>query len=302
MNLKPRDPRIALAILWLGFTTALAVWMLIFQYTFFDRIQQMPLPSIDELARHHRMVFWEMTTMILSLLIGGAALFILIFQERSRALQIQKFFATFSHELKTSLSRLKIQTESILADFKSSDLGRPAVQLLEDLGRLEVQLENSLFLARGADQSVFVQEVSMSKLIASLSLQFPLQVTLSRDTKLQADVRILESVIKNLMQNAVVHGDAQSFRIDPVAVGSNRVKLQISDDGRGLQGDFQKLGQLFHPQGPNGGSGLGLSLACQLLRQIDGELRFLATSPGFHVEVILPGELVAARSKTAVAK
>lgn len=238
MKYRIQDRRIWLAILWLGFTAALAVWMLIFNVNFFARIQESPLPSLDELARHHRMVFWEMVTMIVSLLVGGAALFYLIFQERDRAFQIQKFFATFSHELKTSLSRLKLQTEGILADFKSSDLSRPAVQLLEDLGRLEVQLENSLFLARGTDQSIFLQDVPLSRLIASLSPQFPLQVNLKSDAKVKADLRILESVFKNLMQNSVVHGAAQSFTIEPRKIDSQNICLKISDDGTGFQGEI----------------------------------------------------------------
>lgn len=290
--MKSRDARLFLAVLWLGFTTVLAVWILIFNLSFFDRVQSGSAVGAGDLARHHRMIFWEMLTLILSLLIGGAALFALILQERARAFQIQKFFATFSHELKTSLSRLKLQTENILSDFKSSDLGRPAVQLLEDLGRLEVQLENSLFLARGAGQSVFVQELSLAGVISTLQPQFPLQISLKSDAKLRADLRILESVLKNLMQNAVVHGDAASFRIEPSANGPSHVRLKISDDGKGFPGDRALLGRLFAPQGPTGGSGLGLSLAVQLLNQIDGEIRFLDEGPGFQVEVILPGEVV----------
>ncbi|MBX3019173.1 MAG: HAMP domain-containing histidine kinase [Bdellovibrionaceae bacterium] len=302
MKLRTRDARLFLAILWLGFTTALAVWILIFNLSFFDRVESGSALGVDELARHHRMIFWEMLTLILSLLIGGAALFALILQERARAFQIQKFFATFSHELKTSLSRLKLQTENILSDFKSSDLGRPAVQLLEDLGRLEVQLENSLFLARGAGQSIFVQELSLASVISTLQPQFPLQITLKSDAKLRADIRILESVLKNLMQNAVVHGDAGAFRITPGANGPDHVKLEISDDGKGFAGDRTKLGQLFTPQGPTGGSGLGLSLAAQLLHQIDGEIRFVDDGPGFQVEVILPGEVVLPKAKAGGAR
>lgn len=302
MKIRPRDTRIFLAVLWLCFTTALAVWILVFNLSFFERVQSGTVLSVDELSRHHRMIFWEMLTLILSLLIGGAALFALIFQERARAFQIQKFFATFSHELKTSLSRLKLQAESILSDFKSSDLGRPAVQLLEDLGRLEVQLENSLFLARDAGQAIFVQELSLAGVISTLQPQFPLQISLKSDAKLRADVRILESVLKNLMQNAVVHGDAGAFRIETSQNGPGHVRMKISDDGKGFTGDRAKLGHLFTPQGPTGGSGLGLSLAAQLLNRIDGELRFIDEGPGFQVEVILPGEVILPKAKVGASR
>lgn len=289
MSRRKLDLRILFAIIWMAFTTALAVWMLIFNVSFIERMQALSLPSVSDLERHHRMVFWEMLSLILSLLIGGAALFALIFQERRRAFQIQKFFATFTHELKTSLSRLKLQTEGIMDDFKSSELGRPALQLLEDLGRLEVQLENSLFLARGSEQSVFIQDVPLSRLISSLSPQFPLQVSLKSEVKLRADLRILESVFKNLMQNAVVHGEAQVFLIQPEDLGHGRVRLNIQDDGKGFQGDRKKLGELFAPQGPTGGSGLGLSLARQLLPQMQAQLRFLESASGFQVEIEMPG-------------
>lgn len=292
------DFRIWLAILWLVFTIVLAVWMLIFNMRFFEGVQNLTLPTPEELDRHYRMVFWEMLSLILSLLVGGAGIFALIFQERRRAFQIQAFFATFTHELKTSLSRLKIQTENILDDFKSRELGRPALQLLEDLGRLEVQLENSLFLARGNDQSIFIQELALSKLIASLSPQFPLQIVMKSDVLLKADLRILESVFKNLMQNSVVHGDAQSFTIEPRDGPDGVIRLLIHDDGKGFSGDRKRLGQRFAPQGPTGGSGLGLSLAKQLLPQISGDLMFIESTEGFKIEVLLPGSL-ATKNKMA---
>lgn len=291
MNERHPDLRILFAILWLGFTIALAAWMMFFNLEFISRIEGLGVPPMDELQRHSRMVLWEMLSLILSLIVGGVALFYLILRERARAFQIQKFFATFTHELKTSLSRIRLQAEGILDDFKSRELGGPALQLLEDLGRLEVQLENSLFLARGRDQNVFIQELPLSKLIANLSAQFPLQVSLKPDVIVKGDLRILESVLKNLMQNAVVHGGAQSFRIVPQKVDEQRVRLLITDDGGGFQGDRRLLGQLFSPQGPTGGSGLGLSLAGQLLPRMQAELEFLESENGFRVALTLPGRL-----------
>lgn len=301
------DFRIIFAAIWLGFTTALAVWMLIFNTRFFEHMKHNETPTLAELERHYRMVSMEMSTLIVSLLVGGSALFILIDQERRRSTQVRTFFATFTHELKTSISRLRLQAEGILEDFKS-DLGRPALQLLEDLGRLEVQLENSLFLARGNEQEVFIQELRLSELIAALSQQFPLQVRLTRDAKIRGDARILDSVLKNLMQNSVIHGHAETLTIDPETTRPGWLNITITDNGKGFTGNLAMLGEAFRPQGPTGGSGLGLSLAKNLLAQMNAALHFPSdiqtdngtnnsNDAGFRAVIEIPGQLLTTTSR-----
>lgn len=244
------------------------------------------------------MVIYEITSLIISLLVGGGWLMWLIYQERAHAQSIQKFFATFTHEVKTSLSRLRLQTESILDDFRSSQLGRPAVQLLEDMSRLEVQLENSLFIARGVDQNLFIQDIPLSRVIGALSAQFPLQVQLSKDAILRADQRVLESIFKNLMQNAVVHGGAENFWIEPKAsTKPGFLHISIRNDGKTFQGDREQLGTLFIPQGPTGGSGLGLYLVKNLIKSLGGTVHFAThfddtqNQNGFCLVLETPGEL-----------
>jgi len=107
----------------------------------------------------------------------------------------------------------------------------------------------------------------------------------------RADRRAFESVLRNLLQNAVVHGRATAVRIDVRRLPSGAVEMVVNDNGRGASADAAiALDRPFTRTAPTSGSGVGLFVCRGLLRQMHGQIRLLTNqSSGFTVAVQLPG-------------
>ena len=81
-------------------------------------------------------------------------------------------------------------------------------RLLNDSVRLQLQLENALTLAT-VDSVVLIEAIEIADVIDYLRDDFPeLQIEIAGRARVRADRRAFESVLRNLLQNAVVHGRA----------------------------------------------------------------------------------------------
>jgi signal transduction histidine kinase len=282
---------------WLVFSVALAVWWLIFGLQQSARLTDLARTAnaavsteiANEVARQHRMLMSEGVTLVILLLCGGAALLWSIGTDLKRARRIQEFLGAFTHDLKTSLSSLRLQTESLEEDLKDSGQARLAKRLVKDTVRLELQLENSLALAAPESESpLLIEPIELSDLLSMLSNYWPdLAVSIEGESAVAADRRALESIFKNLAQNAVVHGRASKIQIDIVREGP-WTRVRFADDGRGFRGNFARLGRMFERHSSTSGSGLGLSLAMKLSSRMGGSLEIIEVPSGFAVELLLP--------------
>jgi signal transduction histidine kinase len=281
---------------WLVFSLSLAGWWMIFGLRQLDRIASLESQQAGELARHQKMLMWEGGALLLLLLSGGGALGYYIYLENKRFRQVNEFFATFSHELKTSIASLRLQAESLQEDFlpntgKTFDEHHVKLldRLLKDSVRLELQLENSLFLAN-ADTQLFVEKTRLSRLVEGLRTQWPqLSLDLRSEVFVQADRRAVESVLKNLVQNSVVHGKATRVTLDPRVEGG-LVKITLRDNGVGFGGDRRRLGTLFRRHNTASGSGVGLYLTRHLMDKMGGHIDFVENpGGGFAAELTFLG-------------
>ena len=291
--------KLTAAVLWLFLTVALATWWMIFgihQIRRFMAAQAEANPQLsntltNEIARQHRMLVSEGATLIILLLAGGAALLYFIFSEVRRARRIQNFFAAFTHDLKTSLASLRLQAESLEEDLKDSGQNKIVRRLVKDTVRLELQLENSLLLASPEDSLLLIEDCDIEQVLKPLLDHWPeLEIVLRGDGVVQGDARALESIFKNLFQNAIVHGRANRVDVAVETGDPGRLRIRIEDNGRGFSGDRAKLGEMFRRHSSTSGSGLGLYLAQQLTLRMNGQFRVTdVPSGGFGVEIALPG-------------
>src|SRR5262249_113888 len=112
--------------------------------------------------------------------------------------------------------------------------------------------------------------------------------TLSGDGEVMADARALESVLTNLVQNALTHGRATQVDIR-VRSDSGRVSVSLADNGLGFQGDLGRVGQLFVRHARSSGSGVGLYIVRQLATAMHGAIKFCnGEKGGFVAELELP--------------
>src|SRR5216110_1914303 len=137
---------IVLVGLWVVFTVTLAGWWLIFGLRQLDLLNRLNLEGAVQLHRHYQMLLWEGGVLIASLIGGGLALFYYAQREQKRHAQVEEFFAAFTHDAKTSLASLRLQTEALREDLANTGPSALLDRLLSDTLRLQLQLENSLFL------------------------------------------------------------------------------------------------------------------------------------------------------------
>ena len=283
--------KFALAAVWLVFTVALASWWLIFGLG--------RLESDMTVDRQHRMLVSEGGVLIALLIVGGAALLYNIRVEARRARQVEEFFASFTHDLKTSLASLRIQTESLrddlegsATDFADSSQSKLLARIMSDAGRLETQLENALFLADADKSSMLLEDVSMKELIHSLAHLWPrMTIQVHGDVHVLADRRALESIVRNIAQNSSRHGQAQKLDVRCESREAFAV-VEFRDDGRGFAGNVQRLGEIFGRQTGLSGSGIGLYLVAKLVERLGGRAKVETSvdgqGRGFLVELKLP--------------
>ena len=211
--------------------------------------------------------------------------------------QQANFLSAVTHELKSPLASIRLFIETLeLRDPPPEKRVRFLANMRADVDRLEGLVNNILAVAR-LDSGHFVVHVDrgdlgrdVAQVVAALGKdpsQRPLTVELALpDEPLHAryDVGVLKTVLRNLLANAAKYGGADT----PVRVAVSRQGLwaavEVRDQGIGLAAEeYEKIFQKFYRVGEEmvrqtEGSGLGLYLARELVRQVGGTLT--AESPG----------------------
>jgi signal transduction histidine kinase len=266
-----------IAIVWLVFMVSMASWWLSLGLTMTNR---------------HRMFIWEGGTFLTLLIAGGLVIVLAIRREHTRRVALETFFMSFTHDLKTAIASIQLQAEGIREDGPAGPAGAPLDRLLHDTVRLQIQLENSLFVAQ-PDGRLLREQIDVAAALTRLAQDWPdLTLHVTGTATVLADARALDTVFRNLLQNAVVHGSATEAAIAIEASGSV-VRIAVSDNGRGvLQARFGHLGEPFSRISDTSGTGVGLFVCRQIVTRLGGSLRFAGPEPGRHgltVSVELPG-------------
>jgi signal transduction histidine kinase len=276
-----------LAIVWVGVTVSLASWWLIVGLNLTGQVAGGGSGS----GNLRRMFIWEGAVFITLLLAGGIALVLAIRREHQRRHALETFFMAFTHDLKTAIARVQLQAENLLEDWPDRVPRAPLERLAGDTVRLQIQLENSLFVAQ-PDGRLLEERIEVAESIARLARDWPdLDVRVTGSAAVTADARAFDTIVRNLLQNAVVHGEAR--QVEVTIGGSDRVVVRMVDDGRGVTAEIvPRLGEPFgRASGSASGSGMGLFVCRRLAARMSGALRFGATAAGrgLTVELELPG-------------
>lgn len=287
--LKPHV-KTALAILWLAFTFSLVAWWVFFLL----HLNPSESASPEQLSVSHRMFKWEGSILLTAILLGGFALVAFTYRDQKRHERLRFFFSTFSHDIKTSIARLRLQSEVLEEELQGNT--HPVLKrLIQDIQRLDLQLENSLLLANLDEGKLLRETVSLSDLISSLRNEFPeLSLELDRDATVSGDRRAFLSVFKNLLQNSVVHGKASSIHLKVRLLNSSRIEILLADDGLGFKGSLplQKLGSEILKSQDSRSNGIGLHITKRLLQRMNGDIHFESKeNEGFKSFIEIEGTL-----------
>ena len=223
----------------------------------------------------------------------------------ARANQLRSaLLAAVSHDLRTPLASIKAASSSLLSDqleFGPDDTGVLLHTIDDEADRLSALVENLLDMSRletGA-MEVFHRPTDVGELVdAALASLGPRAdgVAVSVEPGMSAvetDPVLLERVVANLVDNAVLHGAGRSVRVEAGSV-AGRVDIRVVDHGPGIrQADRDRVFQPFQRLGDTDnrtGVGLGLAVSRGFVEAVGGELDLEDTPGGGCTLVIrLPG-------------
>lgn len=184
-----------------------------------------------------------------------------------------RVLAAMSHDLKTPLTRLRLQVETTLDD--------SAIQARfgKELDEMESMVRGALGLFRGLDDDETLAQIDINALVATLRSEF---------TEMGADVTVegqalqpfmgkpqaLRRCLTNLVANAVKFGT----RAKIVVEDGTALLIRVRDEGPGIPPD--ELERVFEPfyrvessrNRDTGGTGLGLSIARDVAQAHGGSL------------------------------
>lgn len=214
--------------------------------------------------------------------------------QHQAAQQQRQFLADASHELRTPLAAIKTEVDLALRRDRDASAYRDALTNVgHDTDRLIGLAEQLLDLERGtqatgADSCDTAPVIGRSAARAKALLPpgRHLRVDLPATPRSSISEQALDQVVTNLITNAITHGQGDiTVRLQTVESTPSFIRLTVHDTGQTLEPDFIPAAiDRFRRQDTARtvpGSGLGLALVHQLIRQAGGELR-LCTQASHH--------------------
>ena len=221
------------------------------------------------------------------------------------------FLATVSHELKTPLSSINLNTkllqdERLPADERQRITGHIR-QETQRLQRMVAELLDVSRLDAGAGIQLDLRPVGLADVVGYATATVQAQLDDKRlrlDLQLapdlpaaRADVEKTTWVLINLLANAIRYsppGEALTVRAAPAGAF---VQVSVQDRGPGIAAEnhdkiFQRFAQLPDKAGYRGGSGLGLSIAREFITTQGGRLWVeseLGSGSTFHFTLPVAG-------------
>jgi two-component system sensor histidine kinase MtrB len=217
----------------------------------------------------------------------------------------QRFVSDVSHELRTPLTTLRMASEVIYSSRNTFDpqTGRSAELLVGNIDRFERLLEDLLEVSRFDAEVAVLEPVDFNLIsliyrsIEDLELvarENGTQIVFTPSTEdlaINADVRRVERILRNLLNNAIDHADSKPIDVY-LEFNENDVAVAVRDYGVGIdQNSLLRVFDRFWRADPSrsrvrGGTGLGLSIALEDARLHNGELEVWGR-PGYGAHFVL---------------
>jgi signal transduction histidine kinase len=252
-----------------------------------------PAPIDRLMKRRHsaiRMFVGEGSAFLLILAAGVTVTLRSIRREMSLMRQQANFLSAVTHELKSPLASIRLFVETLqMREVSAEKRTRYLNNMRADVDRLEALVNNVLAVAR-LDSGRFVVHpahgdlkrdlVDLTKVVREELAHKKLAVELEmpdHGVEARYDLGVLRTVMRNLLENAAKYGKEHPVQLR-LRAQSPWAVLDVTDQGIGLAAEeHEKVFQKFYRVGDemvrqSEGTGLGLYLVRELLRQSGGDI------------------------------
>jgi signal transduction histidine kinase len=218
-----------------------------------------------------------------------------------------------SHELRSPLTRARLNTELLPEGPATGDMRAALLRDLTEMARLIEDLLESERLA-SPHAALNLEPVDLGELVTQVAAPFANQpgttlvLSLAQGLKpMQLDRMRIRLLLRNLLDNAVVHSKRDAASEVPVNAQAEAVRIEVSltethgvvtlavrDHGPGVSDDqLTRLSDAFYRTDSargrtTGGVGLGLYLCRLIAKAHGGQLSLRNAQPGFAASVTLP--------------
>lgn len=234
------------------------------------------------------------------------------FNQMAHAIQREEeaqktFLATVSHELRTPISYVKGYSEAIQKGIIQGEKQAEAIQLIaKEATRMERLTNELMQLARGEeankvanlDPLVLAETVRDAiHLVNQKAIEKNITIIqqLNEEIIIVGDEEKLKQVFINIIENAIHYSHAHASILIESEIVDSKAMLTITDYGIGIPtDDLPYVTERFYRVNKarsrsDGGSGLGLSIVEQIVKQHKGNLKLKSTlGEGTTVFVTLP--------------
>ena len=229
-------------------------------------------------------------------------------EERALESMRQDFVATVSHELRTPLAAIYGAALTLRRDDVEleAELKEKLLEVIAEESNRLSEIVSDLLLASQLDTAKLQATVepcdprAITQLEVDAALtHLPANVVLELEAPAElpavaADAGQLRQVVSNLIENAVKYSPDGGTVTVALAATDRHVRFSISDEGLGVPpAEQRRIFEKFFRLDPDmtrgiGGTGLGLYICRELVRQVDGRIWVESdgrTGSTFHVEI-----------------
>ncbi|KGR79994.1 sensor histidine kinase [Ureibacillus manganicus] len=234
------------------------------------------------------------------------------FNEMAAAIQSEDedkktFLATVSHELRTPISYVKGYSEAIQNNFIEGKEKDDAIQLIHrEANRMERLTNELLQLAHSNrdQEKIDVYPMVISEtiresvdLLKNQSKHKEVEINLELDDSLivQANEEKLKQIFINVIENSIRYSNKKSLIYILLKASGGNAVIEINDQGIGIpKDDLPYITEPFYRVNKarsraDGGSGLGLSIVKDLVKQHNGKLLIDSElGKGTYVTITIP--------------
>lgn len=235
------------------------------------------------------MIIGEGSVFLILLLFGLWKIKQSVKKEIQLARQQHNFMLSVTHELKTPIASTKLYLQTLLkhqlAEEKQHEILQKAI---DETKRLEKLVEQILTAARLEKQNLALNKESVNLhdfLDAQVEIQrkrfnIPMEIEAFTPVTMITDKLILGTILNNLIENAVKYASSEKGIRISVAVLEFEIIIQVTDFGKGINEEDQKL--LFkkftrlenEETRQTKGTGLGLFIANECAKALGGEISY----------------------------